>query len=98
VHHGGIGTTAEALRAGVPQLILPLAYDQFDNGARVEALAAGRRLAGWRAGPRGLAGALGSLLASPEVAHGCAQAARRLRADAGVDLAALAERLLAPCA
>lgn len=41
VHHGGIGTTAEALRAGVPQLILPFAFDQFDNGRRVQALGAG---------------------------------------------------------
>ena len=41
VHHGGIGTTAEALRAGVPQLILPFAFDQFDNGRRVQNLNAG---------------------------------------------------------
>lgn len=45
VHHGGIGTTAEALRARVRQLIVPLAFDQFDNGARVVALGAGRMLA-----------------------------------------------------
>lgn len=44
IHHGGIGTTAEALRAGVPQLIVPLAYDQFDNGARVAVLGAGLTL------------------------------------------------------
>jgi rhamnosyltransferase subunit B len=41
VHHGGIGTTAEALRAGIPQLIVALAFDQFDNAHRVEALGAG---------------------------------------------------------
>jgi rhamnosyltransferase subunit B len=41
IHHGGIGTTAEALRAGVPQLIVALAFDQFDNGARVARLGAG---------------------------------------------------------
>lgn len=28
VHHGGSGTTANALRAGVPQLVLPLILDQ----------------------------------------------------------------------
>jgi len=43
VHHGGIGTTAKALKAGVPQLLLPFAYDQFDNGSRVAELGAG----GW---------------------------------------------------
>lgn len=38
VHHGGIGTTAEALRAGVPQLVTPFAFDQFDNAARLQQL------------------------------------------------------------
>jgi len=41
VHHGGIGTCAQAMRAGVPQLILPLAHDQFDNASRVQALGLG---------------------------------------------------------
>lgn len=31
VHHGGSGTTAAALRAGVPQVILPLMLDQFHH-------------------------------------------------------------------
>jgi rhamnosyltransferase subunit B len=43
-HHGGIGTTAECLRAGTPQLVVPLAHDQFDNAARVKALGAGGSL------------------------------------------------------
>jgi UDP:flavonoid glycosyltransferase YjiC (YdhE family) len=38
VHHGGIGTTAQALAAGIPQLVMPLAHDQPDNAARVESL------------------------------------------------------------
>ena len=44
VHHGGIGTTAEALRAAVPQLVLPWAFDQFDNAQRVVALGESSRL------------------------------------------------------
>jgi rhamnosyltransferase subunit B len=35
VHHGGIGTSAQGMRAGVPQLVMPLAYDQADNAARM---------------------------------------------------------------
>jgi len=35
VHHGGIGTLGQALKAGVPQLIRPRAYDQFDNAYRI---------------------------------------------------------------
>lgn len=42
VHHGGIGSVAQGLHWHVPQLILASAYDQFENGARVEALGTGR--------------------------------------------------------
>ncbi|HET7226412.1 MAG TPA: glycosyltransferase, partial [Candidatus Eisenbacteria bacterium] len=35
VHQGGIGTTAQAMRAGRPMLVVPFAHDQFDNAARV---------------------------------------------------------------
>ena len=41
VHHGGIGTTAEALRSGRPQLIMPLSHDQPDNADRVQRLRCG---------------------------------------------------------
>jgi rhamnosyltransferase subunit B len=41
VHHGGIGTTAKALAAGTPQLVLPFGFDQMDNAARVERLGTG---------------------------------------------------------
>jgi rhamnosyltransferase subunit B len=46
VHHGGIGSTSEALRAGVPQLIRPTAYDQFDNSALTLKLGVARELLG----------------------------------------------------
>ena len=35
VHHGGIGTSARCLRAGVPQLIAPWGVDQWDNSMRL---------------------------------------------------------------
>ncbi len=41
VHHGGIGTTSQALAAGVPQLVMPLSHDQPDHAARVLRLGAG---------------------------------------------------------
>jgi rhamnosyltransferase subunit B len=94
VHHGGIGTTAEALRAGVPQLIVPMAYDQFDNGARVEALAAGKMLAGRRARPRVLAATLERMLASQEMRAGCTEAARRIADDAQEGIVGHVELLL----
>ena len=41
VHHGGAGTTAEGLRAGVPTVIVPFIVDQFFWGKRVKELGAG---------------------------------------------------------
>jgi UDP:flavonoid glycosyltransferase YjiC (YdhE family) len=41
VHHGGAGTTAEGLRAGVPAVVVPFAFDQHFWGARVKALGLG---------------------------------------------------------
>ena len=38
VHQGGIGTTAQAMRAGRPALVVPFAHDQFDNAERVRRL------------------------------------------------------------
>lgn len=44
IHHGGVGTTGQALRAGVPQLIIPFLGDQPDNAARVARLGTARVL------------------------------------------------------
>jgi UDP:flavonoid glycosyltransferase YjiC (YdhE family) len=42
VHQGGVGTTAQVLRAGVPHLIMPYSHDQPDNAARCERIGAAR--------------------------------------------------------
>jgi len=34
IHHGGIGTTANALLSGRPMLVVPFAFDQPDNASR----------------------------------------------------------------
>ncbi len=44
VHQGGIGTTAQVLRAGVPQLIMPFSHDQPDNAARCERIGVARTI------------------------------------------------------
>ena len=41
VHHGGAGTTAAGLRAGVPTIIIPHANDQFFWGRRIAELGVG---------------------------------------------------------
>jgi UDP:flavonoid glycosyltransferase YjiC (YdhE family) len=102
VHHGGIGTTAEALRAGVPQLVVPLGFDQFDNGDRVRALGVGKVLFTplaprcWRR--RLLLRKLRWLLDSDTVARNCREIASLFDGNAGLDsicgaIGALAEQL-----
>lgn len=60
VHHGGIGTSAQALAAGTAQLVVPFAHDQFDNAARLRRLGVAVTLnsaapvADWRAAVRSL--------------------------------------------
>lgn len=44
VHQGGIGTTAQALRSGRPQLVMPFGHDTLDNARRVVKLGAGLRI------------------------------------------------------
>ena len=42
VYHGGIGTLAQTIKAGIPHLVVPSGHDQFDNAWRIERLGLGR--------------------------------------------------------
>lgn len=84
VHHGGIGTTAEALRAGVPQLIVPYAYDQFDNGQRTRRLGVADVLLAKRLSVRGMQTRLARLLASTDVAQACRGLAQQVDQHPGL--------------
>jgi rhamnosyltransferase subunit B len=90
-HHGGIGTTAECLRAGTPQLVAPLAHDQFDNAARVAALGVGGSLPASKLSDARLARALAALLDDPALAGRCR--ATSLRFAPGRAMQALCLRL-----
>ncbi|MHA6720020.1 glycosyltransferase [Sphingomonas sp. RS6] len=92
IHHGGIGTTGQALRAGRSQIVVPHFGDQFDNAARLQRAGIGvtiKRKA--FAGPRA-AEAIARHLADP-----CAQPAaeRAARIIAGEDGATDAARRIA---
>ena len=80
VHHGGIGTCAQALRGGIPQLVAPVFFDQPDNAARVEALGVGRHVQAYE--PAQIAGVLTELLTSRAVRDACKVAQSRF---AGAD-------------
>ena len=89
VHHGGMGTTAQALAAGIPQLIMPLAHDQFDNATRVGRLGVGDTLLPARFTGKALARKLEPLLKSLEVAERCRALASRLTQRDGCQRTAL---------
>jgi rhamnosyltransferase subunit B len=68
VHHGGIGTTAQALRSGKPMVTIPFANDEFDNALRARRLGVSRTLDLNRLNPKTLAATLQSLLDDREAA------------------------------
>jgi UDP:flavonoid glycosyltransferase YjiC (YdhE family) len=78
VHHGGIGTVGQALAAGIPQVIVPRGFDQFDNAARLERLGVAATLEHRNCSPRVLADAIGHLLHSRDVATQCWALRRRV--------------------
>jgi UDP:flavonoid glycosyltransferase YjiC (YdhE family) len=75
VHHGGIGTLSQALRAGIPQVVTPLAYDQPDNAVRLCDMGVARRVNMAGINGRRLAAALDQVLNSADVAAACRRTA-----------------------
>lgn len=83
VHHGGMGTTARALAAGTPQLIIPHAWDQLDNARRVMDLGAGTMLRRGRCSGDRLAKSL-QKLNSTQITNACQIAAERFDQSEGL--------------
>jgi len=77
VHHGGIGTAAQSFAAGVPQLVMPLAHDQFDNAMRVRKLGCGDFVLPKHFTTRAVADKLGELAAG-KCAPSCGGFAREI--------------------
>jgi rhamnosyltransferase subunit B len=81
IHHGGIGTAAEALRAGTPQLITPFAWDQFDNGARIKALGVGMTISAKKLNVHKLTRALQQLCDSNTILAQCKHVAAQFKSS-----------------
>jgi len=79
VHHGGIGSCAQAMRAGVPQIVMPMAHDQHDNARCVAQLNAGRVLSRAQLEGGRLPRTLGKLLTDSKVQEQCRTLALRMR-------------------
>ncbi len=71
VHHGGIGTVAQGLAAGVPQLAMAMSHDQPDNGYRLTRLGVGAYLYPKAFSTRRVTATLARLTSSPQVAGAC---------------------------
>ncbi|MEM6313191.1 MAG: glycosyltransferase [Planctomycetota bacterium] len=94
VHHGGIGTMSQAFAAGVPQLVMPMAHDQFDNAERMKRLGVGDWVGVRRFTPRRVGRLLGKVIARREAAR---ELAGKLAGDDGLGKAAdLLEAVAAP--
>jgi rhamnosyltransferase subunit B len=87
VHQGGVGTTGQGMRAGVPSLIVPFSHDQFDNAARVARLGAGRTLPRAKYNARSAERELRALLGDQNYAASAAEVGRRVRSEDGTKTA-----------
>lgn len=78
IHHGGVGTTGQALRAGLPQLVVPYMGDQFDNAHRIGRMGVGRVLRASRFTARRATAMLTTLLRDETMAREAADVARQM--------------------
>jgi rhamnosyltransferase subunit B len=88
VHSGGIGTLAQALAAGRPQLIVPVAFDQPDNARRTVALGIARSIPFERATAAAMARELAALFEASELAARARQIGNEVSREAGARAAA----------
>jgi rhamnosyltransferase subunit B len=96
VYHGGIGTLAQTISAGVAHLVVPNSHDQFDNGWRIEQLGLGRSIpqTRYRAGP--VAAALRSMLADDGLRGRAKDYAERVNSSSALARASELIEALAP--
>lgn len=84
VHPGGIGTTAQALVAGRPMLVVPYAFDQPDNAARVKRLGVARVIRRQDYEARRLTAEVDRLLSDTAYAAAALEIGRRIADEEGV--------------
>jgi UDP:flavonoid glycosyltransferase YjiC (YdhE family) len=95
IHHGGVGTLARAVFAGIPQLILADGIDRPNNGARLQHLGVAEYLPPLEWKPEVVANALRRLLGSESVSICCRDLAQRANeTDAANEACGYIEALL----
>ncbi len=83
IHQAGIGTTAQALRAGRPMLVMPYSHDQPDNARRVRSLGIAAVLGRKQYDARRAAGLIAQLLSDEAYRTRAADVAERVAAENG---------------
>ncbi len=85
VHHGGAGTTAAGLRAGVPSIIIPFFGDQPFWGERVTALGVGpKAIPRKKLGAQQLAQAIRSAVSDQGMRQNAAALGKKIQTENGV--------------
>lgn len=85
IHHGGIGTTVGLLAAGLPQLIVPRAFDQPQTALRMKHLGVATIIPWTKASAPTLQGGLAHLLNTPDYRHRASALGTCLRQERGLD-------------
>jgi rhamnosyltransferase subunit B len=84
VYHGGIGTLAQTVSAGIPHLAVPRSHDQFDNGARIARLGLGRSLPESRFRAARAAREMSALLSDAALGRRCSEYSARMDSRAAL--------------
>ena len=87
VHQGGVGTTAQCLRAGRPMLIMPYSHDQPDNARRMKRLGVARVIQRANYKPWRVARRVRAMLANPKYDARARAAAEEVAQENGVKAA-----------
>jgi hypothetical protein len=87
VHQGGVGTTAQVLRAGVPHLIMPYSHDQPDNAARCERIGTARVISREKYNGETAAKELSALLNDEDYKQNAVKAGKIVCAEHGTKMA-----------
>jgi UDP:flavonoid glycosyltransferase YjiC (YdhE family) len=95
IHQGGVGTTAQALKAGRPMLVMPYSHDQPDNARRVRHLGVAKRIRRQDYKPETAAKKIEDLLGDTAYAERAAEVARVVAEEDGVRTACDALELAA---
>ncbi len=87
VHQGGVGTTAMAMRAGKPQLIVPYGWDQPDQAARIVRMGTGLTIARKKYSAERAAKTLHKLITDEAFTQRSAEAQKAMQAEDGLSSA-----------